>query len=96
MPIDRPTELATNRQTDFPMERQVDWLPDWTSFIMQQPTLVGCIPGRVGRLILTVLEEIKIETLLLSVPLLLLVSSSRERQAAMQPKERGNKRGATR
>ena len=59
--------MTTNRQTDFPMERQVAWFPDWTSFIMQQPTLVGCIPGIVGGLILTVQEKRKIETLLLSV-----------------------------
>ena len=95
MPIDWPTELEISRRTDFPMERQVNWLPGWTSFIMQQPALFGCIPGRGGGVILTVQEERKIETLFLSV-LLLSVSSSRERQAAMQPKERGDKRGATR
>ena len=76
------------------MEKQVDWLSDRTLFVMQQPTLAICIPGRVGGLILTVQEERKIEMLLLSV-LSLSLSASRERQAAMQPKERGNMRGAT-
>ena len=64
---------------------------------MQQPTLVGCIPGRVGGLILAVLwEERKIKMLSLLVSSSLSVSLLRERQAVMQPHERGDKRGATR
>jgi hypothetical protein len=48
------TKWATKKQTaDGEANRQtVD-----QAFITQQPTLVGCIPGRVGGLILTIQEE---------------------------------------
>ena len=99
---DQPTSYLltgrTDRPTDHPTERQTNRLPNWTSFIMQQPPWLDAFLAEWGGLILTVQEERKIETLLLSMSSLVLLVSSvsllRERRAAMQPRERGNKRGA--